>query len=85
MAPREIVYRRGREVVAVPVTIGNALTLGRPSVLFEANDIESHYDVSPDGQRFLMLRRPAQAAGGPGQVNIVLNWFEELRRLVPPR
>jgi len=39
------------------------------------------YDVSPDGQRFLMLKgEPTQAIT---QINIVQNWFEELKRRVP--
>jgi serine/threonine-protein kinase len=42
------------------------------------------YDVSADGQRFLMVKQ----AGGdqppaPPQIIVVLNWFEELKRLVP--
>ena len=42
------------------------------------------YDISPDGQRFLMIK-----AGGASdqvaapQIVVVQNWFEELRRLVP--
>ena len=40
------------------------------------------YDVSPDGQRFLMIK-----AGGanqaPPQIVVVQNWLEELKRLVP--
>jgi serine/threonine-protein kinase len=39
------------------------------------------YDVSRDGGRFLMVKRPANRA--PPQIVIVQNWFEELRRLVP--
>jgi eukaryotic-like serine/threonine-protein kinase len=39
------------------------------------------YDISPDGRRFLMVKRPANRA--PPQIVIVQNWFEELRRLVP--
>jgi serine/threonine-protein kinase len=39
------------------------------------------YDVSPDGQRFLMVKQPATRA--PAQIVIVQNWFEDLRRLVP--
>jgi hypothetical protein len=42
------------------------------------------YDVSPDGQRFLMLKPADQAEASPTQINVVLNWFEELKRLVPP-
>lgn len=81
---REIVYRRGRQVVSVTVTPGETLTLGRPTVLFEVDDVPENYDVSPDGTKFLMLRRDAAGAGAaPGQVNLVLNVFEELKRLVP--
>jgi hypothetical protein len=40
------------------------------------------YDVSPDGQRFLMLKANEQAQA-PAQINVVLNWFEELQQKVP--
>jgi hypothetical protein len=85
---REIVYRRGRQVVSVTVTPGETLTLGRPTVLFEVYDVSDQYDVSPDGTKFLMLRRDAAGAGtgaAPGQVNLVLNLFEQLTRLVPTK
>ena len=41
-----------------------------------------NYDVSVDGQRFLMVKQPANQAAAP-QIIVVQNWFEELRRLVP--
>jgi Tol biopolymer transport system component len=83
---REIVYRRGRQVVSVPVTPSEKLTLGRPTVLFELDDASSQYDVAPDGRMFLMLRRDFPGAGAvPGQVNLVLNVFEALKRRVPSR
>lgn len=79
-------YRRGRQVVSVTVTPGETLTLGRPTVLFEVDDVSNHYDVSPDGTKLLMLLRDAVRAGAaPGQVNLVLNLFEELKRLVPTK
>jgi serine/threonine-protein kinase len=37
------------------------------------------YDVSLDGRRFLMLRASA-ADSAPTRLNVVLNWFEELKR-----
>ncbi len=43
------------------------------------------YDLSPDGQRFVRLRAGAvttDTATGPEAI-LVLNWFEELQRLVP--
>jgi hypothetical protein len=43
---------------------------------------KGNYDVSPDGQRFLMLK-PSEQAQAPAQINVVLNWFEELTRRVP--
>jgi hypothetical protein len=42
-----------------------------------------NYDVSPDGQRFLMLKPSEQAQAAPTQINVVLNWFEELKQRVP--
>jgi hypothetical protein len=39
--------------------------------------------VSPDGQRFLMLKPVESAEVAPTQINVVLNWFEELKRRVP--
>ena len=37
---------------------------------------------SPDGQRFLMLKS-SEEQPAPTQINVVLNWFEELKRRVP--
>jgi hypothetical protein len=42
-----------------------------------------NYDVSPDGQRFLMVKSSEQEAAAPTQINVVLNWFEELKQKVP--
>ena len=39
------------------------------------------YDVSPDGQRFLMLRVPDPAEGA--ELILVQNFFEELKERVP--
>jgi hypothetical protein len=42
------------------------------------------YDIHPDGKRFIMVSAHKDAAATPReQINIVLNWFEELRRLAP--
>jgi hypothetical protein len=39
------------------------------------------YDVSTDGNRFLMVKQPANQAAP--QIVVVQNWFEELNRLAP--
>ena len=35
-----------------------------------------HYDVTPDGRRFVMLRAEQEELA---ELNVVLNWFEELK------
>jgi hypothetical protein len=42
------------------------------------------YDVSADGQRFLMVKELEQATSAT-PINVVLNWFGELKRLVPTK
>jgi len=44
--------------------------------------MSASYDVSPDGQRFLMVK---QAGQFPTDINVVQNWFHDLNRLVPTR
>ena len=41
----------------------------------------AHYDVGADG-RFLMLEMPDERQGIT-QINVILNWFEELKERVP--
>ena len=41
-----------------------------------------NYDVNPDGQRFLMIRGSEQETAAT-QLNVVLSWSDELRRLAP--
>jgi serine/threonine-protein kinase len=41
------------------------------------------YDVSPDGQRFLVIKPPSVSQAGAPEISIVQGWFEELKRLVP--
>ncbi len=44
------------------------------------------HDISPDGQRFLIIKEGAQTEDSSvplAQITVVLNWFEELKRLVP--
>ena len=86
---RELFYRSGNKMMAVPVTTDAALTVGKPTMLFEAEYASSQfpltavaYDVSADGQRFVMIK-PEPAGAGSTQINVVLNFFEELKRRVP--
>lgn len=42
------------------------------------------YDVSSDGQRFLMVKEVEQSSAAT-QINVVLNWFTELKQRVPAK
>ena len=60
---------------------------GVPRMLFETSFSgdalgNPNYDVSADGERFVMIQ-PSWSLDGRFHVEIVLNWFEELNRLVP--
>ena len=84
---RELFYRTGHKMMAVDVTTQPLFSVGKPRMLFEGPYVPTprsfpDYDVSPDGQRFLMLR-PSEQAQAPAQINVVLNWFEELKQKVP--
>jgi Tol biopolymer transport system component len=85
---RELFYRSGNKMMIVEITTRPSFTAGKPRLLFEGRYQPSpattpNYDVSPDGQRFLMLKPIQQEASAPTQINLVLNWFEELKRRVP--
>jgi Tol biopolymer transport system component len=85
---RELFYRSGDKMMAVDVATQPSFTVGKAHVLFEGPYQPSwtsaqNYDVSPDGQRFLMLKPVESTEAAPTQINVVLNWFEELKRRVP--
>jgi eukaryotic-like serine/threonine-protein kinase len=69
---------------------GNSTSLPRPATWQDNNnDPGRQWDVMPDGQHFI-VRIPAGSAGQPGQVQtqrieVVLNWFEELKQRVPTK
>ena len=41
------------------------------------------YDVSPDGQKFIMIKESASSANAESSIVLVLNWTQELKRLLP--
>ena len=82
----ELFYRSGSKVMAVAVETSSGFSAGKPKVLFEGPYVLGGYPfyaVSPDGQRFLMLKPVEVQTSAPTQINVALNWFEELKRLVP--
>jgi Tol biopolymer transport system component len=83
---RELVYRKGDSVMAVSVDLANG-QIGQPVALFGGPYADNpgwtrprSYDVSRDGQRFLMNKLPVNRLNP--QISVVLNWFDELREKV---
>jgi hypothetical protein len=79
-------------MMVVSISSEPPFTPGKPELLFEGTYLSTGglgpttaYDVTADGKRFVMLQPEEGAASpAPRQINVVLNWFDELERLVPP-
>ena len=76
---RELFFRSGDQIMRVSVGATAPLTVSRPVALFRAQFLPG-YSVARDG-RFLVAQRDPQAP--PARVNVILNWFDELRARVP--
>ena len=81
-------------MMSVAVSAEPTLTVGVPELLFDEQGYvgfsggspRAWFDVSRDGQRFLMIRNAGtgvEDGRSRSQINIVLNWFEELKERVP--
>jgi hypothetical protein len=80
-------------LMRVGVTRGPTWAATAPTKLFEGRYGAAAfysgrtYDVSPDGRRFVMIKSSAvdDPNATPTSMVVVLNWTEELKRLVPRR
>jgi Tol biopolymer transport system component len=85
---RTLYYRSGEKMMAIVIETEPYFTATQPKELFEGryemNEWGTSYDVvdTPDGLRFLMIK-PGQEGSMVTQLNVVLNWSEELKRLAP--
>jgi serine/threonine protein kinase len=84
----ELFYRAGDAMMAVDVTTKPAVHAGVPRRLFErhyepAVALYANYSTV-DGNRFVMIKRVDQG-DAPNQINVVVNWTEELRQRIPTR
>jgi Tol biopolymer transport system component len=77
---KTLYYLEGLKMVAVSVVTDPGMRVVDRRVLFEDEFIQyrwsRQYDITPDGKRFVMIKNPPR-----GDVEVVTNWFEELRRL----
>ena len=59
-----------------------AVQVVRPGY-FHAGEVDRTFDVSPDGERFLMIKQNANAGDVRRSIVVVQNWHEDLKRLAP--
>jgi len=80
----ELFYLHGNSLMVVPVHSGTELTMGSPQVLFEmasapwSRDVDFTYDVTADGQRFLMVERESRE-DVPLQIVVIPDYVEEIK------
>ena len=71
-------------MMAVDITTDPELEAGNPRLLFEGRfdtfGSLANFDVTPDGRRFVMMQEDPEMRT---QINVVLNWHQELKSLVP--
>jgi len=90
---REMFYRNGDSMMAVPIAAGPAFTAGRPQELWKGSYshgmssscgapglTSSNYDVTPDGLRFLMVRDEDVEKEAAREFVVVQGWGAELSR-----
>jgi Tol biopolymer transport system component len=78
----QLFFREGGQMLVVDVDYEPAFHASRPRVLFTgdhdaAASGHQHYDISLDGEKFLMIRHGDPI--GPSEVDVVLNWSGELK------
>lgn len=79
----EIVYRNHQRWYSVRVSTRNGFSYEQPRLLFEgpyANVPGWSHGLMPDGRHLLLQTPPEETTT---QLNVVTNWFAELKRLAP--
>jgi serine/threonine-protein kinase len=84
----QIFYRNGDAMMVVDVKTTPEFSASKPRRLFEhayerSDAYWSNYDATPDGRRLLMLRAITTSPPAQRQINVVLNWVDELKQQVP--
>jgi Tol biopolymer transport system component len=85
---RELFYRNGDKMMVVAYETTPQFTPAPPKVLFTLKTsrmgwAQANYDVSPDGKRFLVITGDDELL--PTSLNVLTNWFADLRTVGPTR
>ena len=79
---KELFYVEGNTLVAVSVSTAPSFSVGSATRLFEHPDVRpgNGYDVSADGQRFVLAESVGEGTDAPEpSIRVVQNWYDEFR------
>ena len=81
-------YRGAKSLMVASTTLGRGFVPGRPRPLFSIERFRfsgnsSAFDIHPDGKRFVMVTMGDPPPPLRDQINVVLNWFDDLKRRAP--
>ncbi len=88
---KQLVFFRTGQLLGIDISTEPAFSLGNEQALGMQGFLRGSggargYDITPDGQRFLMVFPQGDtesAASSTQRINVVQNWFEELKERVP--
>jgi serine/threonine-protein kinase len=91
---KEIFYRNGSKMMTVSVSTSPTISAGKPQMLWTGDYMHglssscglkgatvTSYDVSPDGERFLMIKENDRQMYAT-KIAVVVNWVNELNRIM---
>jgi serine/threonine-protein kinase len=78
---RELCYRSGPTASSIAcVAIGpDGRQIGEGRVIVDLKEAITAWDVSPDGERFYVIRNAIEGWQSTAPLQVVVNWFDELR------
>jgi hypothetical protein len=88
---RQLFYYANSRLNVVDVQTEPAFSFGKSAALPITGAIQDtgaprNYDITPDGKQFIVVlnaEREQNSQPSPPQINVVLNWFEELKQKAP--
>jgi Tol biopolymer transport system component len=86
---KQLYYSFTNQVFRADVQATGGMSLG-PATAFEttgslpSNPLTRHFDVTPDGKRFLVVLPEGADGTQRTSINVVLNWIQELNAKLPP-
>ena len=78
----KLYYRNGNSWMEVSITTQPAFSIGERRLLFTGLYINVpgfSYDISPDGQKFLLLK-PVSQERTANRLKVIKNWFQEVNQ-----